>query len=94
MSIFRFQMAISLDGVRGRPEPKRAGPARRSGMRLHEWVFELEAWRSQMGQEGGVVNASTPVVEEARTNIGAFVMGRNMLGGGRRRPRHAAEWRR
>jgi hypothetical protein len=33
------------------------------------------------GLEGGEVNASTPVVEESITNIGATVMGRNMFGG-------------
>jgi hypothetical protein len=51
-------------------------------MRLHEWVFELEALRKQMGQVGGEVNASTPVVEEEQANVGAVVMGRNMFGGG------------
>jgi dihydrofolate reductase len=45
-------------------------------------MFDLEAWREGMGQEGGEVNASTIVIEEARTNIGAHVMGRNMFGGG------------
>ncbi|MDP9298867.1 MAG: dihydrofolate reductase family protein, partial [Actinomycetota bacterium] len=44
---------------------------------------ELEAWRRQNGQEGGEVNASTPVVEEAQSNVGATVMGRNMFGGER-----------
>ena len=82
MSVFWFQMAVSLDGYVAGPNQSERDPLGVGGMRLHEWVFELEAWRSQMGQEGGVVNASTPVVEEARTNIGAVVMGRNMFGGG------------
>ena len=34
-------------------------------MKLHEWAFELEAWRAEQGLEGGEVNASTPVVEES-----------------------------
>jgi dihydrofolate reductase len=51
-------------------------------LRLHEWAFELEAWRKPQGQEGGEINASTPVVEEAQSNVGATVMGRNMFGGG------------
>jgi dihydrofolate reductase len=38
-------------------------------------------WRAQLGLEGGEVNESTPVVEEALANIGATVMGRNMFGG-------------
>ena len=82
MSVFWFQMAVSLDGYVAGPNQSEQDPLGVGGMRLHEWVFELEAWRSQVGQEGGLINASTPVVEEARTNIGAVVMGRNMFGGG------------
>jgi dihydrofolate reductase len=36
--------------------------------------------------QGGVVNESTPVVEESLANIGATVMGRNMFGG------HPGSW--
>ena len=82
MSVFRFQMAMSLDGYVAGPNQSEHDPLGVGGMRLHEWVFELEAWRRQMGQEGGEVNASTQVVEEAQTNVGAVVMGRNMFGGG------------
>jgi dihydrofolate reductase len=53
------------------------------GERLHEWLVELEIWRTLEGMEGGVVNASTPAAEEAFANVGATVMGRNMFGGGR-----------
>jgi dihydrofolate reductase len=82
MSMFWFQMAMSLDGYVAGPNQSEQDPLGVGGMRLHEWVFELEAWRGQMGQEGGEVNASTQVVVEAQTNIGAVVMGRNMFGGG------------
>ena len=82
MRRFWFQMAISLDGYVAGPDQSVENPLGVGGMRLHEWVFELEAWRRQAGQEGGVVNESTPVIEEAQTNIGAYVMGRNMFGGG------------
>jgi dihydrofolate reductase len=51
-------------------------------MRLHEWVFETLAWRQQHGLEGGVRNADSDVVEAASQNVGAYVMGRNMFGGG------------
>jgi dihydrofolate reductase len=32
--------------------------------------------------EGGEVNASTPILEATQENVGAYVMGRNMFGGG------------
>jgi hypothetical protein len=61
MSTLRFQLAVSLDGYVAGPDQSEEHPLGVGGMALHEWVFELEAWRKQQGQEGGVVNASTPV---------------------------------
>ncbi|HEX6208643.1 MAG TPA: dihydrofolate reductase family protein [Actinomycetota bacterium] len=82
MGKVRFQLAISLDGYVAGPDQSEEHPLGVGGMKLHEWVFELEAWRRQQGMDGGVVNASTQVVEEAQTGVGATVMGRNMFGGG------------
>jgi dihydrofolate reductase len=82
LSKFRFQLAVSLDGFGAGPEQSKENPLGLGGMDLHEWAVKLEVWRKQHGLEGGEVNASTPVVEEIQSNIGAGVMGRNMFGGG------------
>jgi dihydrofolate reductase len=82
MSKVRFQIAISLDGYMAGPGQSEDNPLGVGGMDLHRWMFDLEAWRQGMGQEGGLVNASTLVIEEASTNLGAHVMGRKMFGGG------------
>jgi dihydrofolate reductase len=82
MSRFRFQLAMSLDGFVAGPDQSEENPLGVGGMELHQWIFPLEAWRRQQGLEGGEVNASTPVIEEAQANVGATVMGRNMFGGG------------
>jgi dihydrofolate reductase len=82
MSAVRFQLSISLDGYIAGPDQSEENPLGVGGMALHEWVLPLEAWRRQHGLEGGEVNASTPVVEEVQSNVGATVMGRNMFGGG------------
>jgi dihydrofolate reductase len=82
MGIFRFAVSVSLDGYVAGPDQSEDDPLGVGGMDLHQWVFDLEAWRRQQGLEGGEVNASTPVVEEAQANVGATVMGRNMFGGG------------
>ena len=82
MSKFRFQLAVSLDGFAAGPEQSKENPLGVGGMDLHEWAVKLEVWRKQHGLEGGEVNASTAVVEEIQSNIGAGVMGRNMFGGG------------
>jgi dihydrofolate reductase len=82
MSVLRFQLAISLDGYAAGPDQSEENPLGVGGLDLHGWVYGLEAWRKQQGQEGGEVNASTPVIEELQSNVGATVMGRNMFGGG------------
>lgn len=82
MARLRFQVSVSLDGFVARPNPSEEHPLGEGGMQLHQWAFKLAAWREPHGQEGGEVNASTAVVEEALDNIGATVMGRNMFGGG------------
>ena len=82
MSKIRFEVSVSLDGYAAGPYQSEENPLGVGGEALHEWVVELEAWRIQHGLEGGEVNASTPVLEEARSNVGATVMGRNMFGGG------------
>jgi dihydrofolate reductase len=52
------------------------------GGELHRWLLPLAIFREQHGEEGGEVNASTPIVEAWFANIGATIMGRNMFGGG------------
>jgi dihydrofolate reductase len=83
MGKVRFNVTVSLDGYLAGPNQSVENPLGVGGEELHGWMVELEAWRTMEGQEGGVVNASTPVVEEAMRNVGAVVMGRNMFGGGR-----------
>jgi len=72
---------MSLDGFVAGPHQSVENPLGLGGMRLHEWVFPLAAWRRMHGLPGGEVNESARVVEESLTNIGATVMGRNMFGG-------------
>jgi dihydrofolate reductase len=73
---------MSLDGFVAGPQQSVDNPIGVGGMRLHEWVFPLAAWRSMHGEAGGVVNESSRVVDESLANLGATVMGRNMFGGG------------
>src|SRR5450432_2431735 len=81
MSKLRLKISMSLDGFVAGPSQSVDNPLGVGGMRLHEWIFPLAAWRAAHGLEGGLVNASTPVIEESLANIGATVMGRNMFGG-------------
>src|SRR5215468_3322196 len=72
---------MSLDGFVAGPSQSLDDPLGIGGMRLHEWVFPLAAWRAMHGLEGGEVNASSAIVEESIADVGATIMGRNMFGG-------------
>src|SRR6187401_2905495 len=86
MPRLRFRISVSLDGYVAGPEQSVDNPLGIGGMRLHEWVFPLAAWRAPHGLEGGEVNESSRVIEESLVNIGATIMGRDMFGG------HPGEW--
>jgi dihydrofolate reductase len=82
MSRLRFNISMSLDGFIAGPDPSEQEALGKRGEELHEWVLPLAIFRELHGDEGGEVNASTPVVEGWWENVGAFLMGRNMFGGG------------
>jgi dihydrofolate reductase len=82
MPKLRFEISISLDGYVAGPNQSEEHPLGEGGMQLHEWIVKLAAWREPHGREGGEANASTPLVEESQSGVGAVVMGRNMFGGG------------
>jgi dihydrofolate reductase len=81
MSKLCLKSSMSLDGFIAGPNQSVDNPLGIGGMRLHEWVFPLRAWRQMHGEHGGEVNESNRVVEEQLANVGATVMGRNMFGG-------------
>jgi dihydrofolate reductase len=82
MSRVRIHISVSADGYVAGPNQSEENPLGEAGERLHDWVVVLRAWRAPHGLEGGEVNTSTAVVEEAQANIGAEIMGRGKFGGG------------
>jgi len=82
VSRLRLQIAVSIDGYVAGPDQSVSEPLGEGGERLHDWAFELAAWRAAHGREGGEVNASSAIVEAQQRNVGATLMGRRMFGGG------------
>jgi dihydrofolate reductase len=80
MSKLRVHISTSLDGYVAGPRQTLENPLGEGGEALHEWAFELTAFREPHGMPGGTVNASTPVVEEEVANVGAEIMGRGKFG--------------
>jgi dihydrofolate reductase len=80
MGRFRSDISISLDGFVAGPNQTMDEPIGEGGEHLHDWVVSLAAWRESHDLEGGEENENSRIVEEARRNVGAAVMGRNMFG--------------
>jgi dihydrofolate reductase len=82
MSAVTCQLSISLDGYVAGPNQSLQDPIGEGGMRLHDWVLATASWQEQHGGEGGEHGEDSEVAAEATKNIGAYIMGRNMFGGG------------
>jgi len=80
--MIRYSTSISLDGYTAGPDQSLENPLGVGGMQLHDWLRSLAVWRENHGEEGGAETASTDVLKAAGANLGAYVMGRNMFGGG------------
>ncbi|WP_423747553.1 dihydrofolate reductase family protein (plasmid) [Haladaptatus sp. SPP-AMP-3] len=76
------EMSMSLDGYIAGPDDSQESPLGDGGERLHEWVFDLAAWREMQGLDGGKTNRDNEIVSESIERIGAHVMGRRMFDNG------------
>ena len=79
MGTVHASLGMSLDGFIAGPN---AGPDNAlgdGGMRIHRWVYDLEAWRESQGLAGGRTNQDDEVSKETYSRTGAFVMGRRMF---------------
>lgn len=77
-----YSASISLDGFTAGVDQSVENPLGIGGGRLHDWIKELAVWRSAHGLEGGIESPSSDVLKDAGADLGAYVMGRNMFGGG------------
>ncbi len=82
MSSVTCHISISLDGFVAGPNQSIENPIGEGGMRLHQWMFETASWREHQGLEGGEHSADSEVADEVVRDVGAYIMGRKMFGGG------------
>src|SRR5256885_12933746 len=82
MSSVRCQISISVDGFVAGPNQSLENPIGEGGMRLHQWLFETASWREQQGERGGPDTVDSQGGRGLFPNVGAYIMGRKMFGGG------------
>jgi dihydrofolate reductase len=72
--------SISLDGYGAGPDQSRENPLGVGGEALHEWFFPTRTFRKMSGTEVGTTGVDDDFAARGFTNIGAWIMGRNMFG--------------
>jgi len=73
MGQVRFSISVSLDGFMAGPDQRLEEPLGTRGEELHRWAFAV--WQ-------GTEDASAAILAEATANVGAYILGRKMFGGG------------
>jgi dihydrofolate reductase len=82
MTLLRAQISISLDGYAAGPNQRPQEPLGDGGEQLHEWALTSRSWREQHGLEGGEDSVDSEMIDRDVENVGAYIMGRKMFGGG------------
>jgi len=72
--------SISLDGYGAGPRQDRDNPLGVGGPALHEWILSTRSFQKMLGKEGGVGGVDDDFFVRGFTNIGAWILGRNMFG--------------
>jgi len=72
--------SISLDGYGAGPNQDVHNPLGVGGVALHEWAFATRTFRQMFGSDGGTTGIDDDFAARGFSNIGAWIMGRNMFG--------------
>ena len=71
--------SVSIDGFGAGPNQDIENPLGVGGMELHNWVFPTKTFQQMMGNEGGTTGIDNDFVSRGFSNIGAWILGRNMF---------------
>lgn len=72
--------AVSIDGYGAGPNQSLENPLGVRGPELMEWFFHTRLWRRMQGLDDGETGVDSDIAEQGFSNIGAWIIGRNMFG--------------
>ena len=72
--------SISIDGYGAGPDQNLENPLGLGGAALHEWAFATRTFQKMFGSDGGTTGVDDEFAARGFTNIGAWILGRNMFG--------------
>jgi dihydrofolate reductase len=79
-SIATATLSISLDGYGAAPDQSLENPLGVNGMEVHEWFFPTRTFVAMSGRDAGTTGADDTFAANSMSNVGAYIMGRNMFG--------------
>lgn len=71
---------VSLDGYAAGPGQSLDHPLGIRGLELMDWLFATRLWQRMQGQDAGETGIDHGIAEQGFSNIGAWIIGRNMFG--------------
>ena len=81
MSKLRVQnFSISIDGFGAGPNQSLENPLGIGGLALHNWVFPTRTFQQMFGNGGGTTGIDNDFAARGFSNIGTWILGRNMFG--------------
>jgi dihydrofolate reductase len=72
--------SVSVDGYGAGPNQDRDNGLGVGGEELHNWLVKTVSFNKRYGKEGGSEDVDSDFAARGDTNIGAWIMGRNMFG--------------
>jgi dihydrofolate reductase len=72
--------SISIDGYGAGPNQSTENPLGVGGEALHEWMIATRTFQQLYGNEGGSTGIDDDFTARGFSNIGAWILGRNMFG--------------
>jgi dihydrofolate reductase len=82
MTMVRVEsLTVSLDGYIAGPDQSLENPLGIGGTELHTWAFSTRTFQEKvLGSDGGATGVDDEIAARGFSNIGAWILGRNMFG--------------
>ena len=72
--------SISIDGFGAGPDQSQQEPLGIGGEALHDWIVNTRTFHGLQGKSGGTTGVDDDFTARGFSNIGAWILGRNMFG--------------
>ena len=72
--------SVSLDGYGAGPNQDLGNPLGAGGTALHSWFYPTRTFQKMLGKNDGSTGIDDDFAARGKTNLGAWILGRNMFG--------------